>query len=172
MLLLHAGSALRFNLLSTALLKSCDRFEQVDHRIDQVDQRINQFRAEVAARFTEVAARSNDHDRRLDYILWSRFGMRLESLFRRTMVALLEQSFGVGVEQRTIAGEQFHVVIHDQQHVLVEIADSVGRTIQTHPERKSRLYEESTGMRPARIILATASIHSARGSASRLRRME
>ena len=75
----------------------------------------------------------------------------------------------------TIAGEQFHVVIHDRQHVLVEIADSVGRTIKTHPERKSRLYEESTGMRPARparIILATASIHSARGSASRLRRME
>ena len=34
-----------------------------DHRIDQVDQRINQFRA-------EVAARSDDHDRRLDYILW------------------------------------------------------------------------------------------------------
>ena len=78
------------------------------------------------------------------------------------MAALLEQSFGVGVEQRTIASEQFDVVIHDHQHVLVEIAASVGRTIQTRLERKRRLYEESTGIRPARVILATASIHSAR----------
>ena len=57
-------------------------------------------------------------------------------------------------------------MIHDRQHVLVEIADSVGRTIQTHPERKRRLYKESTGMRPARIILATASIHAPGGEAS------
>ena len=59
------------------------------------------------------------------------------------------------------AGEQFDVVIHDHQHVLVEIAANVGRTIQTRLERKRRLYEESTGVRPARVILATASIHSA-----------
>ena len=117
---------------------------------------------EVAAQFTEVVARFDERDRRLDYILWSRFGIRLESLFRSTLAALLEQSFGVGVEQRTIAGEQFDVVIHDHQHVLVEIAASVGRSIQSRLERKRRLYEESTGVPPARVILATASIHSAR----------
>ena len=94
--------------------------------------------------------------------LGSRWGIRNESVFSRTMAALLEQSFGVRVEQRTIAGEQFDVVIHDQQHVLVEIASSVGRTIQTRLERKRRLYEESTGIPPARVILATASIRSAR----------
>ena len=75
---------------------------------------------------------------------------------------LLEHSFGVGVEQRTIAGEQFDIVIQDHQHILVEIAASVGRTIQSRLERKCRLYEESTGVRPARVILAAASIHSAR----------
>ena len=48
------------------------------------------------------------------------------------------------------------------EHILVEIAASVGRTIQTRLERKRRLYEESTGVSPARVILAAASIHSRR----------
>ena len=153
---------------------------EMEHRFEQIDQRIDQFRAEVAARFTEVAARFTEVAARFTEVaarfdkmersidrLGSRWGIRNESLFRQTMAALLEQSFGVGVEQRTIAGEQFDVVIHDHQHVLVEIAASVGRTIQTRLERKRLLYEESTGVRPARVILATASIHSTR--AHRLR---
>ena len=78
------------------------------------------------------------------------------------MAAVLEQSFGVAVEQRTIAGEQFDVLIHDHQHVLVEIAASVGPSIRTRLERKRRVYEESTGVSPARVTLATASIHSRR----------
>ena len=130
------------------------RFEQVDGRFEQVDECIEQFRAEVATRFDRV-------ERSIDR-LGSRWGIRNESLFRRTMAALLEQSFGVGVEQRTIAGEQFDVVIHDHQHILVEIAASVGRTIQSRLERKRRMYEQATGMRPARVILAVASIHSVR----------
>ena len=150
------------------------RFEQVDQRFEQVDRRIDQFRAEVAGQFAEVAGQFAEVAARFDQLersidrLGSRWGIRNESLFRQTMAALLEQSFGVGVEQRTIAGEQFDVVIHDHQHVLVEIAASVGRTIQTRLERKRRLYEESTGIRPARVILATALIHSAR--AHRLRK--
>ena len=137
------------------------RFEQVDQRIEQVDQRIEQsdrqmqeFRADVAARFEDV-------QRAIDR-LGSRWGIRNESLFRQTIAALLEQSFGVSVEQRTIAGEQFDILIHGREHILVEIAASVGRTIQTRLERKRRLYEESTGVSPARVILATASIHSRR----------
>ena len=171
-----------------------DRFDQVDTRFEQVDQRIDQFRAAVADRFDQVDQRFDQGDQRFDQVdqrfdqvdqrfdqvdqrfdqvvrsidrLGSRWGIRNESLFRRTMAALLEQSFGVGVEQRTIAGEQFDIVIHDHQHVLVEIAASVGPTIQARLERKRRLYEESTGVRPARVILATASIHSDR--AHRLR---
>lgn len=46
--------------------------------------------------------------------------------------------------------------------VLVEFAASVGRTIRARLERKRRLYEEATGMRPTRVILATASIYSRR----------
>ena len=137
------------------------RFEQVDQRIEQMDQRIKQsdrqmqeFRADVAARFEDV-------QRAIDR-LGSRWGIRNESLFRQTIAALLEQSFGVSVEQRTIAGEQFDILIHGREHILVEIAASVGRTIQTRLERKRRLYEESTGVSPARVILATASIHSRR----------
>ena len=94
--------------------------------------------------------------------LGSRWGIRNESLFRQTMAAVLEQSFGVAVEQRAIAGEQFDVLIHDHEHVLVEIAASVGPTIKARLQRKRRLYQESTGISPTRVILATASIHSRR----------
>ena len=130
------------------------RFEQVDQRLEQSDRQMQEFRADVAARFEDV-------QRAIDR-LGSRWGIRNESLFRQTIAALLEQSFGVSVEQRTIAGEQFDILIHGREHILVEIAASVGRTIQARLERKRRLYEESTGVSPARVILATASIHSRR----------
>ena len=123
-------------------------------RFEQVDRRMDEFRTEVAGRFDDVQ-RSIDR-------LGARWGIRNESLFRQTMAALLEQSFGVSVEQRTIAGEQFDVLIYDGQHLLVEIAASVGPTIKTRLERKRRLYEESTGVSLTRVILATASIHSRR----------
>ena len=130
------------------------RFEQADQRFEQSKQEAREFRAEVAALFDDV-------QRTIDR-LGSRWGIRNESLFRKTIAAVLEQSFGVAVEQRTIAGEQFDVLIHDHEHVLVEIAASVGPSIKTRLERKRRLYQESTGVSPTRVILATASIHSRR----------
>ena len=137
------------------------RFDQVDQRFDLVDQRFDRSESEMKAFRAEMDARFVDVHRAIDR-LGARWGIRNESLFRQTIAALLEQSFGVSVEQRTIAGEQFDVLIYDHQHVLVEIAASVGRTIQARLERKRRLYEESTGIRPTRVILATASIHSQR----------
>ena len=126
------------------------RFEQVDRRFEQIDQRFEQ----MDQGFVEVK-RSIDR-------LGSRWGIRNESLFRQTIASILEQSFGVSVEQRAIGGEQFDVLIHDHQHILVEIAASVGPTILARLERKRRLYEEAAGVVPARVILATASIHSRR----------
>ena len=96
------------------------RFEQVDARFEQVDARFEQ----VDARFEQVDARFEQVDARFDRVeaqmeagfdrlertidrLGSRWGIRSESVFRRTIATLLEESFGVGVEQRTIAGEQF-----------------------------------------------------------------
>ena len=144
------------------------RFERMDERFDRSEREMQEFRAEVAGRFDEVAGRFDKVDSRFDEVqraidrLGSRWGIRNESLFRQTMAAVLEQSFGVAVEQRTIAGEQFDVLIHDHEHVLVEIAASVGPTIKARLQRKRRLYQESTGISPTRVILATASIHSRR----------
>ena len=77
--------------------------------------------------------------------LGSRWGIRNESVFRRTMATLLEESFGAAVEERVIKGEQFDVVIvAPDQHILVEIAASVGATIQERLERKRQLYIEAT----------------------------
>lgn len=139
---------------------------EVDRRFEQVDQRFGQ----VDARFTTLEARMEAGFRELHQAidrLGARWGIRNESLFRQTIAALLEQSFGVTVEQRTIAGEQCDVLIFDHQHILVEIAASVGPTIQERLERKRRLYREATGITPTRVILATAAIHSQRAQALR-----
>jgi hypothetical protein len=149
------------------------RFEQVDQRFEQVDQRFEQMDQrfeQVDTRFNTLEARMEAGFRELHQAidrLGARWGIRNESLFRQTIAALLEQSFGVTVEQRTIAGEQFDVLIFDHQHILVEIAASVGPSIQERLERKRRLYTETTGITPTRIILATASIHSQRAHALR-----
>ena len=132
---------------------------EVDRRFEQVDGRFNTLEARMEAGFREL---HQAIDR-----LGARWGIRNESLFRQTIAALLEQSFGVTVEQRTIAGEQFDVLIFDHQHILVEIAASVGPTIQERLECKRRLYTEATGIPSTRVILATAAIHSQRAQALR-----
>ena len=66
------------------------------------------------------------------------------------------------MEQRIVVGEQFDVQSHDHHHVLAEIAARVGPITRSRLERKPRLYEESTGISPARVILASASIRSGR----------
>jgi hypothetical protein len=131
----------------------------VDQRFEHVDTRFNSLETRMEAGFREL---HQAIDR-----LGARWGIRNESLFRQTIAALLAQSFGVTVEQRVIAGEQFDVLIFDHQHILVEIAASVGPTILERLERKRRLYTEATGIPPTRIILATASIHSQRAQALR-----
>jgi len=128
-------------------------------RFEQVDQRFESLEARVEAGFREV-------QRAIDR-LGVRWGIRNESVFRQTVATLLEQSFGAHVETRHIAGEQFDCIIHDGQHILVEIAASAGRSIQQRLERKRELYTRETGVVPARVILVTASIHSQRAQALR-----
>jgi hypothetical protein len=143
------------------------RFEQVDQRFEEVDARIDAFREEVNQRFERVDQRFDEVSQAIDR-LGSRWGIRNESVFRRTMASLLEESFGAAVEERVIAGEQFDVVIvNADQHILVEIAASVGASIQERLERKRRLYTETTGVAPVRVLLATADIYSYRAQALR-----
>ena len=99
--------------------------------------------------------------------LGGRWGIRNESIFRQTISALLEESFGARVETRVIKGEQFDLIISDGVHILVEITASAGPKMQKRLERKRQLYQEETGIEPARVILATASIHSRRAEALR-----
>ena len=139
-------------------------FEQVR---TEMDQRFEQVQTEMNQRFDEVDQRFDEVSQAIDR-LGSRWGIRNESVFRRTMASLLEESFGASVEERVIAGEQFDVVIVDaDQHILVEIAASVGASIQERLERKRRLYTEATGVAPVRVLLATADIYSYRAQALR-----
>ena len=160
---------------------------EMDQRFEQVDARIDAFRDAVEQRFEGMEQRFEGMEQRFEGMeqrfegmeqrfdevfraidrLGARWGIRNESVFRRTMAALLEESFGATVEERVLEGEQFDVVIVDQQHILVEIAASVGATIQERLERKRQLYTEATGIAPARVILATASIYSYRAQALR-----
>ena len=153
-------------LLLRALLTN--EFLGMPARLDRIEKDVAELKADVAGLKTDVAelnarmdAGFEDMRRAIDR-LGARWGIRNESLFRQTMAAVLEQSFGVTVEQRTIAGEQFDVLIFDGQHILVEIAASVGRSIAQRLQRKRQRYAEETGVEPTRVILATASIHSRR----------
>jgi len=94
--------------------------------------------------------------------LGSRWGIRNEMIFRQTMQALLEDTFGMKVEERHIGDEQFDCIIYNGEHILVEIAASVKQTIQQRLERKRQLYIDETGIIPARFLLVVGAIHSRR----------
>ncbi|MCP4107152.1 MAG: DUF3782 domain-containing protein [Desulfobacteraceae bacterium] len=135
------------------------RFEQVDQRFEQVDQRFEHLENEMKSGFHEVHV----HIDRLG----SRWGIRNEKIFRQTMKSVLEESMGMTVKECFIGGEQFDCIISNGQHILIEIAASVGANIQERLLRKRQLYTDETGISPHRFILAVGSIHSRRAEALR-----
>ncbi len=135
------------------------RFEQVDQRFEQVDQRFEQLHTEMRQGFEEVY-------RRIDQ-LGARWGIRSESLFRETMITILEKSFAAKVETRDFEGEQFDLIITNGYHILVEIAASASPHIVQRLQRKREIYTRATGVEPTRFIFAVASIHSRRAQALR-----
>ena len=147
----------RFEQVDQRFEQVDQRFEQVDQRFEQVDQRFDR----VDQRFDRVDQQFGDLTRQLDR-LGGRWGIRNETLFRQTMRQLLEDSFGVKVEERHIAGEQFDCIISNGDHILIEITASAGPKISERLERKRQLYIDETGITPTRFILAVSSIHSRR----------
>lgn len=167
------------------------RVERVEQRVEHIDQQLQEHRAETAAQFQRVDQRFEQVDQRFEQVdqrfaeltqrvedgfhnvqisidrLGARWGIRNESIFRQTMREVLEKSFNARVEERVIAGEQFDCVIIETAHILIEISASVGKDILRKLERKRQLYEQETGIRPARFLLAVGSIHSQRANALR-----
>ena len=148
-------------LLTNEFLGMPARLDRIEKDVAELKTKVTSLEHDVAELKTRVDAGFDDMRRAIDR-LGARWGIRNESLFRQTMAAVLQESFGVTVEQRTIAGEQFDLLIFDGQHILVEIAASVGPSIAQRLQRKQRLYRQETGVEPQRVILATASIHSRR----------
>jgi hypothetical protein len=153
----------RFEQVDECFQQVDERFQQVDERFQQVDERFQQ----VDEHFDRLETKMEDGFqlllRSIDR-LGSRWGIRNESVFRQTMMTLLSESFGAQVEQRSIQGEQFDIVIVNGGHILIEIAASVGPSILERLERKRALYQRDSGVAPTRFILATASIHSRRAN--------
>jgi len=160
------------------------RVERVEQRVEHIDQQLQEHRAETAAQFQRVDQRFEQVDQRFAELtqrvedgfhnvqisidrLGARWGIRNESIFRQTMREVLEKSFNARVEERVIAGEQFDCIIIETAHILIEISASVGKDILRKLERKRQLYEQETGIRPARFLLAVGSIHSQRANALR-----
>ena len=162
----HAWAQERFEQVDQRFEQVDQRLEQVDQRFDQVDRRLAGIDQRIDSLEARVDAGFQDLHRTLDR-LGMRWGIRNESVFRQTVAALLEQSFGVKVETRHIAGEQFDCIIYDGQHILVEIAASAGKTIQKRLERKRDLYIQETGITPTRVVLVTSAIHSRRAQSLR-----
>ena len=148
------GMPARLDRIEKDVAEITTRVASLDSRVASLDSRMASPEAKMDAGFDDVL-------RAIDR-LGARWGIRDESLFRQEVAAVLQESFGVTVEQRAIAGEQFDLLIFDGQHLLVEIAASVGPSIAQRLQRKRRLYRQETGVEPERVILATASIHSRR----------
>jgi hypothetical protein len=143
------------------------RREEVNLRFEKVEHEIHTFREEVNMRFEQVDQRMNEGFKAVQKSidkLGGRWGIRTESVFRQTIATLLEKSYDAKVEMRWIDGEQFDVVIANGEHILVEITASADAKVVKTLERKRRIYTEHV-QAPARIILATASIHSRRARA-------
>jgi len=155
----------RFDRIEGRLDRVEGRLDGVEGRLGRLEERVETgFRA-VNERFADMEEHMKDGFRDVQRTidrLGSRWGIRNESIFRQAMAELLEETFGYHVEEREIQGEQFDCVIHDGQHILMEISASVGPNIQERLERKRRIYTEATGVAPARVILVTAAIHSRR----------
>jgi hypothetical protein len=137
------------------------RFEQVDARFEQVDARFEQVDARFISVETEMRRGFKEMLRHMDK-LGARWGIRNEELFRETMASVLEKSFGVKVETRSIQGEQFDLIISNGEHILVEIAAGAKRNALERLERKRQLYVQGTGVTPARFIFAVAVINDRR----------
>ena len=121
------------------------RFEQIDQRFEQVDSKIDNLRQNMEDRFYELNAT-------LDRI-GQRWGIRNEIVFRKVMREVIEKSFEAKVEERWIGGEQFDIVIVNDQHILIEIAASAGMR---------DLYIRETGVTPARFLFAVGDIYRQR----------
>ena len=160
----------RFDKVDTRLDGIDDRFDKVDERLDRMDDRFDQMDDrfdKMDDRFDRMDGRFDSMDDRFDGLeltlarLGSRWGLHSEDLFRKTMKAVLEQSFEATVEERNIQGEQFDlVVMKNGDHILIEIAASVRRNILERLDRKKSLYVSEVGVEPARNILAVGTINS------------
>ena len=133
-----------------------ERFDKVDERLDKMDERFDK----MDDRFDKMDERFESLELTLAR-LGSRWGIHSEGIFRKTMKAVLEESFDATVEERHIQGEQFDlVVMKNGDHILIEIAASVRRDILERFRRKKSLYIAEMGVVPARIILAVGRINS------------
>ena len=144
--------------------------EQIKQRFDRVETSLEAHRQETKGELVKVYDRFDQLEKVLTQQidrLGGRWGIRNEQLFRQTMRSILEESFGVTVQERHIDGEQYDYLIFNSEHILVEITASVGPKIQERLERKHQLYINSTGITPTRFILAVSSIHSRRAEALR-----
>ncbi len=165
-------------------------FEKIDQRFDKVETDIAELRTEMRHELKavrqEIKAESQivrtelqqeialvhekvDNLHNIISRIGRRWGIRNEDLFRQTIKALLEKSFGVTVESRFLGpdDEQFDLIISNGDHILIEVAASVKRNILDRLERKRTLYYRETNIRPSRFILAVGSIHSRRAEALR-----
>ena len=137
-------------LLTNEFLGMPARLDRIEKDVAEIKADVAEIKADVAelkSDMTELKSDMTNLETRMEAgfddlrramdRLGARWGIRSESLFRQTMAAVLQESFGVTVEQRTIAGEQFDLLIFDGQHILVEVAASVGTVDRAAPETEA-----------------------------------
>ncbi|MEM7538918.1 MAG: DUF3782 domain-containing protein [Chloroflexota bacterium] len=144
---------------------------RLTHKIDDVENRLTHKIDDVENRLTHKMDQMNqqirtDLRKEMDRF-GQRWGIRNEALFRNAMKALLEKSFGVSVETKSLGpdSEQFDVIISNGTHILIEISSTTKANVVKRMLRKRALYEEVTGHSVSRMLYLVSVISLSRGNA-------
>ncbi|OYT37470.1 MAG: hypothetical protein B6U89_07235 [Desulfurococcales archaeon ex4484_58] len=147
------------------------RLEERQQKLEERQQRLEERFAELEERFAKLEERQQRLEeemretRRVLITISHRFGILSEAGFREAMKYVVQELFGLAtVEKKSIYDEKgivygypsmidIDVLIHDKEHILIEIKSRVSRADVYELHRVGKLYEEKYNVKPRLVII-------------------
>lgn len=146
------------------------RMDRLEARMDRLEARMDNLEQQMQRGFEIVHRRIT--------ALGARWGLENEKAFRAGLKGILEQRFGVTVTQWRHFDEQgfvfgiptwveADVLIHNGEHLLIEVKAHVSRGDISEFHRLGQIYEQVTGIKP-RMIMVSPSVEERAADLARL----
>ena len=126
--------------------------EEPDAQFEAIDE---QIRSDIEATQAKIQEIVREETLRLQ----RRWGLISKDALRQLVEAIVRDTYNGRVTEIVIDGEQYHRILTDEEHILLEIAPRVKPEIIDLLKHKRTQYSEQTGITPTRMILAVAQIH-------------